>query len=207
MSEQQPSKIEVPQVQQSNSIQQNGQALPQTNTQQVKTSISEEVKEYARAAKPIKTNRNSSFSLKMALPGAKVEEDQEEILRNDLPREKFTLDQVKDGWKRFLDRLKIEHNIPSYNALMTTNLDLVDDEIIFEFTSHSSKQEFEEYKDRIRNSLRVFLKNHYFSIQIKFSEKEAENHILSNKEKFDKLLDKNPILLKLKEEFGLDLYD
>ena len=37
----------------------------------------------------------------MALPGAKVEEQQEEIVRNDLPREKFTLDQVKEGWKRF----------------------------------------------------------------------------------------------------------
>ncbi|QES92539.1 hypothetical protein F0358_07320 [Empedobacter brevis] len=169
--------------------------------------ISDEIKEYTRAAKPIKVNRSSSFSLKMALPGAKVEEHQEEILRNDLPREEFTLEQVKEGWKRFLDRLKIEHNIPSYNALMTTNLDLAGDEVIFEFTSHSSKQEFEEYKDRIRNSLRVFLKNHYFTIQIKFSEKEAENHILSNKEKFEKLLDKNPILLKLKEEFGLDLYD
>ncbi|WP_291066463.1 MULTISPECIES: hypothetical protein [unclassified Empedobacter] len=143
----------------------------------------------------------------MALPGAKVEEHQEEILRNDLPREKFTLDQVKEGWKRFLDRLKIEHNIPSYNALMTTELGLEGDEIIFEFTSHSSEQEFEEYRDRIRNSLRAFLKNHYFSIQIKFSEKEATNHILSNKEKFEKLSDKNPVLLKLKEEFGLDLYD
>ena len=115
----------------------------------------------------------------MVLPGAKVEEHQEEILRNDLPREKFTLDQVKEGWKRFLDRLKIEHNIPSYNALMTTELGLEGDEIIFEFTSHSSEQEFEEYRDRIRNSLRAFLKNHYFSIQIKFSEKEATNHILS----------------------------
>ncbi len=206
-SEQQTSKIEVPQIQQNNSIPQNGQTPQQVNTQHVKTSVSEEVKEYTRASKPIRTNGNSSFSLKMVLPGAKVEEHQEEILRNDLPREKFTLDQVKEGWKRFLDRLKIEHNIPSYNALMTTELGLEGDEIIFEFTSHSSEQEFEEYRDRIRNSLRAFLKNHYFSIQIKFSEKEATNHILSNKEKFEKLSDKNPILLKLKEEFGLDLYD
>ena len=143
----------------------------------------------------------------MALPGAKVEEHQEEILRNDLPRENFTLDQVKDGWKRFLDRLKMEHNIPSYNALMTTNLEMEEGEIIFEFSSHSSEQEFEMYRDRIRNSLRAHLKNHYFAIQIRFSEKEAENHILSKKEKFEKLIDRNPVLLKLKEEFGLDLYE
>lgn len=143
----------------------------------------------------------------MALPGAKVEEQAEEILRDDLPREKFNLDQVNEGWKRFLDRLKVEHNIPSYNALMTTKLEVVEGEIIFEFSSHSSEQEFDEYRDRIRNSLRAHLKNHYFTIQIKFSEREAENHILSKKEKFEKLLEKNPILLKLKEDFGLDLFE
>ena len=114
---------------------------------------------------------------------------------------------MKEGWKRFLDRLKVEHNIPSYNALMTTNLEMENDEIVFEFSSHSSEQEFGEYRDRIRNSLRAHLKNHYFGIQIRFSEKEAENHILSKKEKFEKLSEKNPILLKLKEEFGLDLYE
>lgn len=144
----------------------------------------------------------------MALPGSVLEEQKEEILRNDLPREKFTLEQVNESWKRFLDRLKIEHNIPTYNALMTTKLDIINEnEIIFEFSSHSSKQEFEEYKDRIRNSMRAHLKNHYFTIEIKFSESEAENHILSKKEKFEKLSTQNPVLLKLKEEFGLDLFD
>ncbi|WP_313579731.1 hypothetical protein [Chishuiella sp.] len=144
----------------------------------------------------------------MALPGSVLEEQKEEILRNDLPREKFTLEQVNESWKRFLDRLKIEHNIPTYNALMTTKLDIINEnEIIFEFSSHSSKQEFEEYKDRIRNSMRAHLKNHYFTIEIKFSEREAENHILSKKEKFEKLSTQNPVLLKLKEEFGLDLFD
>ncbi|MBO6213111.1 hypothetical protein [Algoriella sp.] len=169
--------------------------------------IEEEVKQYTRASKPIKSNGSGSFSLKMALPGNKVEEFQEEILRNDLPREVFNLDQVKESWQKFLDRLKIEHNIPSYNALMTTNLEVIENEIIFEFSSHSSEQEFEVYRDRIRNSLRTQLKNHYFTIQIKLSEKEAENHILSKKDKFQKLSDKNPLLLKLKEEFGLDLYE
>lgn len=144
----------------------------------------------------------------MALPGSVLEEEKEEILRNDLPRENFTLEQVNESWKRFLDRLKIEHNIPTYNALMTTKLDIINEnEIIFEFSSHSSKQEFEEYKDRIRNSMRAHLKNHYFTIEIKFSESEAENHILSKKEKFEKLSTQNPVLLKLKEEFGLDLFD
>lgn len=164
--------------------------------------------ELSRASKPIKRTGGSSFSLKMALPGSVLEEQKEEILRNDLPREKFTLDQVNESWKRFLDRLKIEHNIPTYNALMTTKLDIINEnEIIFEFSSHSSKQEFEEYKDRIRNSMRAHLKNHYFTIEIKFSEREAENHILSKKEKFEKLSTQNPVLLKLKEEFGLDLFD
>jgi len=172
-----------------------------------KVEVAQEEKEFIRATKPIKSKTNSSFSLKMTLPGAKVELHQEEVLREDLPREMFNLEQVKQGWNQFLNRLKNNHSVPSYNALMTTELNVDEGEIVFEFTSHSSGQEFEVYRDDIRNSLRAHLKNYYFGIQIKYSEKEAENHLLSNKEKFQLLSDKNPILLKLKEEFGLDLYE
>lgn len=57
------------------------------------------------------------------------------------------------------------------------------------------------------NGLRNAIQNFYFTIEIQFSKSESKNHILTSKEKFELFADKNPILLKLKEEFGLDLFE
>ena len=135
-------------------------------------------------------------------------EAEEEVLRDDLPRETYTLEQVENFWNKFLDRLKIEHSIPAYNALATTNIKLLDDNVIqLEFISASSEAEYEIYKSRIMNGLRGAINNFYFTIDVKLSETEAKSHILTTKQKFELFVKKNPAILKLKEEFGLDLFE
>lgn len=134
--------------------------------------------------------------------------NEEEVYRDDLPRNPYTLEQVKAYWSKFLDRLKIEHNIPAYNALSTTEIYLKEDNVIeLEFISASSETEFEIYRNRIINGLRNAIQNYYFTIEVKFSEAEAKSHILTTKQKFENFVAKNPVILSLKEEFGLDLYE
>lgn len=150
----------------------------------------------------------SSFSIKKRVEDEKTPDQvEEEVLTDGLPKDPFTVEQVNDFWLKFLERLKVEHNIPAHNALSGTDIAVYNEEIVFEFVSQSSEGEFDLYKNRIRNGLRNHLNNHYFTIRIQLSEKEVQNHILTNKEKFDRLLEKNSSLLRLKEEFGLDLFD
>ena len=154
------------------------------------------------------TSRGSSFSLKNARIEKNDGGDEEEVYRDDLPRNTYTLEQVKGFWIKFLDRLKVEHNIPAYNALSTTEINLKEDNVIeLEFISASSETEFEIYRNRIMNGLRNAIQNFYFTIEVKFSEAEAKSHILTTKEKFENFAAKNPVILRLKEEFGLDLYE
>lgn len=150
----------------------------------------------------------SAFSLKNVIQTTKVEEEKEEIFRDDLPRNPYTLEAVEIFWNKFLEKLKNENNIPSYNALATTTISLKEDNIIvLEFISASSETEYDIYKNRIMNGLRAELKNYYFTIEVQFSMSEAKNHILTAKQKFDLFVEKNPTILKLKEELGLDLYE
>lgn len=164
--------------------------------------------ENRRVAKPLGTTSGSAFSLKKIVEEKKEVPAEDEVLRNDLPRNAYTLEDVQAFWNKFLEKLKIENNIPSYNALATTTIHLKEDNIIvLEFISASSESEYEIYKNRIMNGLRNAIKNFYFSIEITFSQAEAKSHILTPKEKFEAFVQKNPIILKLKEEFGLDLYE
>lgn len=102
----------------------------------------------------------------------------------------------------------MEQSIPAFNALATTTINLKENNVIqLEFISASSEAEYEIYKSRIMNGLREAINNYYFTIDVKLSEAEAKNHILSTKQKFEAFVKKNPTILKLKEEFGLDLYE
>ena len=152
----------------------------------------------------------SAFSLKNVINHTtkEKESEEEEILRDDLPRNTYTLEAVQAFWNKFLEKLKIENNIPSYNALATTTIHLKEENIIvLEFISASSETEYEIYKNRIMNGLRSAINNYYFTIEVTFSKSEAKSHILTSKQKFETFVEKNPTILKLKEEFGLDLYE
>ncbi|MBQ0148828.1 MAG: hypothetical protein KBS93_10415 [Flavobacteriaceae bacterium] len=161
-----------------------------------------------RTNKPMGSSSGSAFSLKSAIKDIKKDLVEEEVLRNDLPREKYELSDIQNFWNKFLERLKLEQNIPAYNALSTTTIYVEENNVItLEFISASSESEFETYKNRIINGLRNSIKNFYFTIEVKYSAQEAKSHILTSKQKFEALVLKNPVLLKLKEEFGLDLYE
>ena len=164
--------------------------------------------ENRRVAKPLGTANGSAFSLKKIVEDKKETSQEQEVLRDDLPRNPYTIEDVQNFWNKFLEKLKVENNIPSYNALATTTIHLKEDNIIvLEFISASSESEYEIYKNRIMNGLRNAIKNFYFTIEIAFSQTEAKSHILTSKEKFEAFVQKNPTILKLKEEFGLDLYE
>ena len=181
--------------------------MPAPRRTPVKTELVEN--QHKRASKPLGSSNGSAFSLKNVINESNEKlEAADEILRDDLPRDNYTLEQVEGFWNKFLDGLKIEHSIPAYNALATTTINLLDNNVIqLEFISASSEAEFEIYKSRILNGLRGAINNFYFTIDVKQSEAEAKSHILTTKQKFEAFVEKNPTILKLKEEFGLDLYE
>ena len=202
-------KQNVIQQQIKSTVQQTQGFVQQQNTVSKPITPPQNPYENKRVNKPLGTSSGSAFSLKNVVDHSTKEQAiSDEILRDDLPRNSYTLEAVETFWNKFLEKLKIENNIPSYNALATTTVHLKEDNVIvLEFISASSETEYEIYKSRIMNGLRNAIQNFYFTIEVQFSESEAKSHILTSKQKFELFVDKNPIILKLKEEFGLDLYE
>lgn len=158
-------------------------------------------------SKPIfKTEeKNVSYSLKNIFN--KVEEEKTEAETNqNLPQEPFAEEQLLKLWQAFLEQLKIENKIPSYNALLTAKVKLLDNfQIEFVFSSLSTSEEFTAKKERLILELRQKLNNHSIEFVTRIDNSQTKSYIQTKPEIFMEMAKKNPLLLKLKNEFGLDL--
>lgn len=163
--------------------------------------------EIKRADKPISNKSEAPVSFNLKTIFDKVEEEKTVIEnRDNLPKEKFTETQFMEVWNEFVENLKIQKQIPSYNALHTAKITLENElKINFEFSSLSLSSEFDLQKDALMRTMRQKLNNHHieFEVQISKSE-ETKTYIKTKKDIFTEMAEKNPILLKMKNEFGLD---
>ncbi|SMC51768.1 hypothetical protein SAMN06296427_103228 [Moheibacter sediminis] len=147
-----------------------------------------------------------SFNLKNIFD--KVEEEKPVLEdRSNLPKESFNENQFITVWSEFVENLKLQKQIPAYNALHTAKITLKDElKIIFEFSSLSLSSEFDLQKDALMRALREKLKNHYIEFEVQISKSElTQTYIKSKTDIFKEMAEKNPILLRMKNEFGLDL--
>lgn len=106
-----------------------------------------------------------------------------------------------------MENLKSKKQIPAYNALHTAKVSIAEDlKVNFEFSSLSLSAEFDLQKDALVRSIREKLKNHYIEFEVTIAQTEiVQNYIKSKSEIFKEMAEKNPVLLKMKNEFGLDL--
>lgn len=157
-----------------------------------------------RAEKPVKAKVSRSFDLSKLFD--KVEE--EKVVLEDLsgkPKDAFTLDQLKQHWEAFLQILQSENQIPSFNALQSGKIDLKPGFVIhFEFNSGSLEAEFNSQRTRLMHFLREQLNNYAIDFQVEIKEDKEVKFIITKADVFQQLAEKNPLLLKMKQEFGLD---
>lgn len=187
------------------------------NSQKIKlsTSVQEEFQpkkeivkpEVKRAEKPISNKSEAPVSFNLKTIFDKVEEEKIVIEnRDNLPKEKFTETQFMTVWNEFVENLKIQKQIPAYNALHTAKINLENEfKINFEFSSLTLSSEFDLQKDALMRILRQKLQNHYIEFEVQISKGElTQTYIKSKTDIFKEMAEKNPILLKMKNEFGFD---
>lgn len=123
-----------------------------------------------------------------------------------MPKDEFTAEELKRAWDEFLKKLHTDHKIPAYNALQSGKIELKDKFLIeFEFSSSSSSNEFDLQRENLMRFLREKFNNYGIEFKVKVVENLTQNFIKSKAEIFKELAEKNPILMKMKEEFGLDI--
>lgn len=153
----------------------------------------------------MQTEVETSFNLKRIFD--KVEEEKPVVENfDDKPKEAFTEDELNKAWNEFLSQLQSENKIPAYNALQSGNIALKENFTIeFTFSSLSLSNEFDLHRVELMKFFREKFNNYGIDFKVVITESKAKNFIKSKAELFKEMAEENPILLKLKEELGLDL--
>lgn len=182
--------------------------LSQHPDNQINTAKSESKSELpVRFEKPLQNNFNSSFNLKNLFD--KVEEEameMEEDLENK-PKDDFTKADLLAAWDAFLETLREQGKVAEFNAFKTGTVDLKENHsICFTFKTASLYNEFKLHRDALMKFFRKRFNNYHIDLNVDINEEELKKHFKSNAEIFKEMAQKNPILLQMKKDFGLD-YD
>jgi DNA polymerase-3 subunit gamma/tau len=104
-------------------------------------------------------------------------------------------------WNEFAELKK--NQAGEYN-LLKRGFDLKENKITISLTNPVEEPMLQSIRTQLTAYLRDKLNNSSVSVFGVMQEFETKKIAYTNKEKFDYLAEKNPILLELKERFGLD---
>lgn len=117
----------------------------------------------------------------------------------------FTQDQLLLAWENFAVRYK--ENEPRMYSTLTAQPPLLKENYVIELSLNNPLQEEEvvKLKPALVNFLSKELSNNKVDLITKVTEElQGDKRYYTDKEKFDHLAEKNPSLIKFKQQFGLD---
>jgi len=134
-----------------------------------------------------------------------VQETTEENFDNH-PKTPFTEEQLKEAWKKYYFKLQDlgEKNIASIIISDEPKLK-ANFEIELTLPNTLMKSQLEKGKPALVRFLREKLNNYGISLTIEVNETIEKKFAYTPQEKYNKLKEKNPLLEKLKNTFGLDI--
>ncbi|MEL6810603.1 MAG: DNA polymerase III subunit gamma/tau [Bacteroidota bacterium] len=122
-----------------------------------------------------------------------------------LPVETFTESEMQTAWTDYAKKIEKEGK---YNLLshLTMGIPKLEGTLIhLVFPNSTIKVEVERAKYDLLSYLRSTLKNYEIDLSIEVNEAEVKRYAYTSREKFDKLMEKNPLIDKLRQEFDLDV--
>ena len=151
----------------------------------------------------------ASFSIKEQLQVQK--QAQPELQKEEKPVEEtykganleFTVEAIKAAWAEYTQTL--EHGrLRSALAAQTPKL-ISETQMEFFVSNEKQKEKIDEMLPLMNRFLRNTLKNSEATITIVVNEVKQEKKVYTKKEKYEYLTEKNEVLSKLTQQFGLDL--
>jgi len=116
----------------------------------------------------------------------------------------FTEDQLRKEWEDYASQLKKDGKDNEYN-LMMQRFEIQDNfNVIIHITNSIEQDILLRFKPDLLKFLKDHLKNDLIKIDTALEKEEKTEKIYTNTDKFNYLARKNPNLIKLKSQFGLD---
>jgi DNA polymerase-3 subunit gamma/tau len=122
-----------------------------------------------------------------------------------LPYKDFTEDEMLAAWKSYSAIIEKEgkYNLHSHLSMGVPKLE--GSIIHLEFPNNTIKLEVERSKYELLEYLKEKLQNYSISISIEVNETSAKRYAYTDREKFEKLKEVNPLIDKLRTEFDLEV--
>jgi DNA polymerase-3 subunit gamma/tau len=122
-----------------------------------------------------------------------------------LPFNDFTLDEMLAAWQSYSAIIENEgkYNLHSHLSMGVPKLE--GSVIHLEFPNNTIKLEVERARHELLDFLREKLQNYDVSLSIDVNETSAKRYAYTDREKFEKLKEINPLMDKLRKEFDLDV--
>ncbi|MBE0648529.1 MAG: DNA polymerase III subunit gamma/tau [Bacteroidales bacterium] len=137
-------------------------------------------------------------------PDAKTEVADESAEKN-RPASSFSEEELKIHWEAFAAGLTTD--FPHLATTLTSRKPSLKEEwtIEFEVDNRILEEELNQKRSELLEFLRRTLDNYQITLQTRIQENAVERKPYTDKEKFEKMAEKNPALNKLKEQLDLDI--
>lgn len=155
---------------------------------------------------PSGTLNSSSMSIKKMMEKKEVEGEQHLDLSN-MPRNPYSIDDLKMTWRKFAFTMKNERKETIYNAMIKRDPKRVDeDDYIMEVDNQTQIDMIQLRFSDLVGYIRKELQNYDFSLRMEITKNpDEEVKYQTGKDKFAALARKNPNLHTLKNTFNLDI--
>jgi DNA polymerase III subunit gamma/tau len=172
------------------------------------TQLAEEVK-----VPPFSIPKISVPSIKDALKGKAIpkSEPEKDVVAEVLPEypekemiNNFSQEALEKVWNAFSSSIKEDQ--PRLATTLTSAIPLLKEEFIIEFSVSNSLQQdaIKNYKHVLLPFLHKELKNSKITLDVTVSQQESKSMLYSDEDKYRHMVQKNPALGRLKQQFNLD---
>ena len=152
-------------------------------------------------AKQVKTSTPKISDLKSVLKGGVKKEATGPVVEKKSSKP-FTQEQLKAAWDKFAETKK--PYVATYH-LLSQGFEFRDTKVIVPLHNHFQETLLDEMKLDLLTFLREQLSNDSIQLGGEIKTVADDKKVLyTNREKFDHLIEKNPIVKELKDRFGLD---
>ena len=149
----------------------------------------------------------SAISIKKMLQKTEEVNETTEIDINDMPKNAYSIDDLKMAWRRFAFEMKEKRKETIYNALIKREPKQVSDhEYVLVVDNQVQIDYIKPYLGELIGYIRFEVKNYLIDLKMEVSQnQESEVKFQTGKDKFTALARKNPNLHTLKNKFNLDI--
>ena len=127
------------------------------------------------------------------------------IDEENLPKDDFTENELLPYWNTFIKQLEENGQFNLASILSIDTPKVIGTAINLEFPNATNKVEVERQQYELLSYLRKSLNNYDIHLSITVNEEMEKQYAYTTREKYEKLLDKNPAIETLRKTFDLDI--